>query len=60
MLGSYHFFDISVLQIKENYMCLSKAAVSKTSSFKPVVAWMQFNDVCAGNMDSKTYFYFFI
>ncbi|KAI5683809.1 hypothetical protein M9H77_05037 [Catharanthus roseus] len=35
-----HIYDT----IKENYMCLSKAAVSKTSSFKPVVAWMQFND----------------
>lgn len=31
-------------KIKENYMCLSKAAVSKTTSLKPVVAWMEFNE----------------
>ncbi|XP_058185447.1 uncharacterized protein LOC131302699 isoform X1 [Rhododendron vialii] len=28
--------------IKENYICLTKAAASKTS-FKPIVAWMEYN-----------------
>lgn len=43
------------MQIKENYMCLSKAAVSKTTSLKPVVAWMEFNEVCAENTKLKTF-----
>lgn len=30
--------------IKENYICLSRAAANKTASFKPTVAWMEFND----------------
>ncbi|KAA8547651.1 hypothetical protein F0562_004080 [Nyssa sinensis] len=30
--------------IKENYLCLTKAAASKTTTFKPTVAWMQYND----------------
>ncbi|KAL3527386.1 hypothetical protein ACH5RR_012042 [Cinchona calisaya] len=29
--------------IKENYLCLSGVAANKTS-FKPIVAWMEFND----------------
>ncbi|KAF7130573.1 hypothetical protein RHSIM_Rhsim10G0185300 [Rhododendron simsii] len=29
--------------IKENYICLTKAAASKTTSFKPIVAWMEYN-----------------
>lgn len=35
----------ALLQIKKNYMCLSKAATSKQAPFKPIVAWMQYNDV---------------
>uniref|UniRef100_A0A5B7BTB8 F12P19.7 n=1 Tax=Davidia involucrata TaxID=16924 RepID=A0A5B7BTB8_DAVIN len=30
--------------VKQNYMCLTEAAASKTTSFKPTVAWMQYND----------------
>ncbi|KAL8532273.1 hypothetical protein ACS0TY_008755 [Phlomoides rotata] len=30
--------------IKQNYMCLSKAASSKKAAFKPIVAWMSYND----------------
>ncbi|KAM7515926.1 hypothetical protein LguiA_005509 [Lonicera macranthoides] len=30
--------------VKENYMCLVKAAASKTRSFKPIVAWMDYNE----------------
>ncbi|CAL5326661.1 unnamed protein product [Camellia sinensis] len=30
--------------IKENYMCLMKAAASKTTSFKPTVAWMKYDN----------------
>ncbi|OVA14277.1 hypothetical protein BVC80_9027g34 [Macleaya cordata] len=30
--------------VKTNYMCLTKAAESKTTSFKPVVAWLRFSD----------------
>ncbi|KAL6959692.1 hypothetical protein U1Q18_039844 [Sarracenia purpurea var. burkii] len=30
--------------IKENYMCLMKAAASKRTSYKPIVAWMQHSD----------------
>ncbi|GER27239.1 40S ribosomal protein SA [Striga asiatica] len=30
--------------IKQNYMCLSKLATGKKASFKPIVAWMAYND----------------
>ncbi|KAF6174591.1 hypothetical protein GIB67_006243 [Kingdonia uniflora] len=30
--------------VKENYMCLSKSAESKRTSFKPVVAWLEYNE----------------
>ncbi|PIA64000.1 hypothetical protein AQUCO_00201356v1 [Aquilegia coerulea] len=30
--------------VKSNYMCLTKAAESKTTSFKPVVAWLDYNE----------------
>ncbi|PIN06574.1 hypothetical protein CDL12_20873 [Handroanthus impetiginosus] len=30
--------------IKQNYLCLSKAATSKKASFKPIVAWMSHDD----------------
>ncbi|XP_057469601.1 uncharacterized protein LOC130758656 [Actinidia eriantha] len=30
--------------VKQNYMCLMKAAASKTTSFKPIVAWLDYND----------------
>ncbi|XP_059623291.1 uncharacterized protein LOC132266434 [Cornus florida] len=30
--------------IKENYMCLTKVAASKTTKFKPTVAWLEYND----------------
>lgn len=30
--------------IKKNYMCLSKTATSRKASFKPIVAWMAYND----------------
>ncbi|XP_010270701.1 PREDICTED: uncharacterized protein LOC104606951 isoform X2 [Nelumbo nucifera] len=30
--------------VKENYMCLAKAAARNTSSFKPVVAWLEYNE----------------
>ncbi|XAR73613.1 hypothetical protein NMG60_11007641 [Bertholletia excelsa] len=30
--------------IKENYLCLTKLAASKTASFKPTVAWIEYND----------------
>ncbi|XP_061948010.1 uncharacterized protein LOC133671309 isoform X1 [Populus nigra] len=29
--------------IKENYLCLTKVAASKNGSFKPIVAWMQYD-----------------
>ncbi|XP_042399225.1 uncharacterized protein LOC121989320 isoform X2 [Zingiber officinale] len=31
------------LQVKENYMCLKKAAANLTSKFKPIVAWVVYN-----------------
>ncbi|XP_057807303.1 uncharacterized protein LOC131021987 [Salvia miltiorrhiza] len=30
--------------IKKNYMCLSKAATTKKAEFKPIVAWMQYDN----------------
>ncbi|XP_073158730.1 uncharacterized protein [Henckelia pumila] len=30
--------------IKTNYMCMSKAAMSKKASFKPIVAWMDYSN----------------
>ncbi|KAL1566731.1 hypothetical protein AAHA92_02304 [Salvia divinorum] len=30
--------------IKKNYMCLSKVATTKKEDFKPIVAWMQYDD----------------
>ncbi|KAH6808029.1 plant/protein [Perilla frutescens var. frutescens] len=30
--------------IKKNYMCLSKGASTRNAPFKPIVAWMQYND----------------
>lgn len=35
-----HVYDA----VKANYMCLVKAAASKTASFKPIVAWLDYND----------------
>lgn len=40
-------------------MCLSKVAVSKPTSLKPVVAWMEFNEVCAENIKLKTFLVLF-
>ncbi|GMG99550.1 hypothetical protein Nepgr_001390 [Nepenthes gracilis] len=30
--------------VKENYMCLARVVASKISSFKPIVAWMDFDN----------------
>ncbi|KAF9624723.1 hypothetical protein IFM89_013261 [Coptis chinensis] len=30
--------------VKENYLCLTKAAESKTTSFKPVAAWLEYSE----------------
>ncbi|KAK1303323.1 hypothetical protein QJS10_CPB11g02225 [Acorus calamus] len=31
------------LQVKSNYMCLSKSVANQTTRFKPVVAWVQYS-----------------
>ncbi|KAJ4959854.1 hypothetical protein NE237_019764 [Protea cynaroides] len=31
-------------EVKQNYMCLTNAASSKSASFKPVVAWIQYSE----------------
>ncbi|RZC70190.1 hypothetical protein C5167_033319 [Papaver somniferum] len=33
-----------MLQVKTNYMCLTKAAENNRKAFKPVVAWLRFNE----------------
>ncbi|CAK9169800.1 unnamed protein product [Ilex paraguariensis] len=30
--------------VKENYICLTKVAASKKTKFKPIVAWMEYNE----------------
>lgn len=41
-----------ILQVKANYMCLTKVAANKSASasFKPIVAWMTYNDVSIENI----------
>ncbi|XP_052196691.1 uncharacterized protein LOC127804024 [Diospyros lotus] len=47
-LGAFANAEVRANQIydavKENYMCLMKAAASKRTSFKPIVAWMEFDN----------------
>lgn len=38
------------MQIKTNYLCLSRAAANKTTSFKPVVAWLEYSGVSNAHM----------
>jgi hypothetical protein len=33
------------MQIKTNYMCLSKAAANLSTRFKPIVAWIEYAEV---------------
>lgn len=40
-----HFSSTS-WQIKTNYLCLSKAAANLSTRFKPIVAWIEFTQVC--------------
>ncbi|RZC74917.1 hypothetical protein C5167_050396 [Papaver somniferum] len=38
------------LQVKTNYVCLTKAAENNRKTFKPVVAWLRFNEgVCTND-----------
>lgn len=39
-------FYVLVMQVRNNYMCLVQSAANKTKKFKPIVAWMEFFDVC--------------
>ncbi|KAK2986867.1 hypothetical protein RJ640_009601, partial [Escallonia rubra] len=47
-LGVYANMEVRANQVydavRENYMCLVKAVASKTRSFKPIVAWMEYNN----------------
>ncbi|XP_058090518.1 uncharacterized protein LOC131236957 isoform X1 [Magnolia sinica] len=47
-LGTYANLEARANQvfdaIKGNYICLSKTAASKAAPFKPVVAWLQYNE----------------
>ncbi|KAK3017130.1 hypothetical protein RJ639_006132 [Escallonia herrerae] len=47
-LGVYANMEVRANQVydavKENYMCLVKAVANKTGSFKPIVAWMEYNN----------------
>lgn len=33
------------MQVRSNYICLRNLAANKTSEFKPVVAWIEFDQV---------------
>lgn len=35
------------MQIKTNYLCLSKAAADLGTRFKPIVAWIEYTQVCS-------------
>lgn len=46
------------MQVKTNYLCLSRAAANKTTSFKPVVAWLLYSEVCSIiQLDEENYSY---
>ena len=34
------------MQVKTNYLCLSKAAANLSTRFKPIVAWIEYTEVC--------------